>query len=41
MGAGGARKIHEWELSPAEQAAVVAAAELVRGAVESLGGVRG
>jgi malate dehydrogenase len=41
VGAGGAREIHEWELSPAEQAAVAASAELVRGAVESLGGVRG
>jgi malate dehydrogenase len=41
VGAGGAREIHEWELTPAEQAAVVASAELVRGAVESLGGVRG
>jgi malate/lactate dehydrogenase len=40
VGAGGAREIHEWELDPAEQAALTAAAELVRDAVEGLAAVR-
>ena len=39
VGATGARRIHEWELRSAEQAALDASAELVRGAAAGIAGV--
>jgi malate dehydrogenase len=39
VGAAGARRIHEWELSRSEQAALTASADLVRGAAANISGV--